>query len=190
MPYKAEVQTGGTAWDGNALVFATEDEAVAYAKDLMSRWMLVTDYRAVECQDEVNYRWSDEGGAVALPVEPKEGFARDVNPQDEIDLLRERVEELEALVAEQRQDLNTAGLLGMLHIAFMQLVVKGLEYDTWDEETVAKVRKATAKIDEYLALVIAGDIIDVQVEGDVCSVIREATPEEAAAILGKEGDER
>ena len=45
MAWKAEVQTQGNGedWDGNALVFATEDEAVGYAEDLMSRWTAVKE---------------------------------------------------------------------------------------------------------------------------------------------------
>tara|TARA_R110000765_G_scaffold9890_3_gene30600 strand:+ start:293 stop:532 length:240 start_codon:yes stop_codon:yes gene_type:complete len=75
MAWKAEVQTQGNGedWDGNALVFATEDEAVGYAEDLMSRWTAVKEYRVVECQDEATYRYS-EIGAHRLPVaHPKHG---------------------------------------------------------------------------------------------------------------------
>lgn len=44
-------------WCGNALRFATREEAQANVEDLMSRWMMVTDTRVVESTDPVNYRW-------------------------------------------------------------------------------------------------------------------------------------
>lgn len=58
MAWKPEVKVGGE-WARNGLVFATEEEAKANARDLMGRWMLVTDYRAVESDDAVNYCWVD-----------------------------------------------------------------------------------------------------------------------------------
>lgn len=39
---------------GNALRFATKEEAEAYAKDLFSRWTAVKEYRVVESADPVN----------------------------------------------------------------------------------------------------------------------------------------
>lgn len=44
---------------GNAVRFATREEAEGNVRDLMSRWMLVTDTRVVESEDPVNYRWVD-----------------------------------------------------------------------------------------------------------------------------------
>lgn len=46
-------------WAGNALAFATKDEAELSAKDLYSRWMLCKDYRAVESDEPVNYKIVD-----------------------------------------------------------------------------------------------------------------------------------
>jgi hypothetical protein len=46
-------------WAGNALRFATREEAAANVWDLMNRWMLVNDYRVDESEDPVNYRWVD-----------------------------------------------------------------------------------------------------------------------------------
>jgi hypothetical protein len=43
-------------WAGNALRFATHAEALHYAQDLASRWVLVREVRAVESTDPVNYR--------------------------------------------------------------------------------------------------------------------------------------
>ena len=49
MTWKAEVQTGSDPkWVGNGLTFETEAEAEAYVKDLMARWMAVTDTRVRE----------------------------------------------------------------------------------------------------------------------------------------------
>lgn len=43
-------------WAQNNCAFATKEEAEASAFDLMSRWMLVQDYRAVESDQPVNYK--------------------------------------------------------------------------------------------------------------------------------------
>ncbi len=51
-------------WVGNALRFATNDEAVAYAKNLFTRWTAVREYRVVPSPDPVNYRW--EGRLVTV----------------------------------------------------------------------------------------------------------------------------
>ena len=48
MSWKAEVIADGSGkWCGNALRFATRDEAQEYAKDLAWRWTSVTDMRVV-----------------------------------------------------------------------------------------------------------------------------------------------
>jgi hypothetical protein len=39
-------------WCGNALRFKTKPEAETYAKDLASRWTLVTEWRVVESDEE------------------------------------------------------------------------------------------------------------------------------------------
>lgn len=49
-------------WCGNALRFATSQEAEDYSRDLMYRWLAVRDRRVVESEDEVNYRWTREKG--------------------------------------------------------------------------------------------------------------------------------
>jgi hypothetical protein len=72
--YKAEVIADRSGeWTGNALRFATHDEAKAYVEDLMWRWTAVRDVRVVQCEDPVNYAWRD-GKVVqwlALTPEPK-----------------------------------------------------------------------------------------------------------------------
>ena len=56
MAWKGEViADAGGKWCGNALVFATEAEAKQYIGDLAMRWMAVRDWRAVECDEPVNY---------------------------------------------------------------------------------------------------------------------------------------
>lgn len=60
MSFAPEVQTDSSGkWYGNALRFATREEAEQNAHDLMMRWFLVRDTRAVESTDPVNYRWVD-----------------------------------------------------------------------------------------------------------------------------------
>lgn len=61
-----EVQTSTVGkFDGNAVRIATKPEAEAYAKDLMSRWMAVTDWRVAESTDPVNYSFA-HGRLVAV----------------------------------------------------------------------------------------------------------------------------
>lgn len=50
---------------GNALRFATREEAEANVKDLMRRWFAVRETRVVESDDPVNYKWVD-GKLVAV----------------------------------------------------------------------------------------------------------------------------
>ena len=56
--WKPEVEVDGK-FSQNALVFATEEEALQSARDLTARWMLVTNYRAVPTEDAVNYKIVD-----------------------------------------------------------------------------------------------------------------------------------
>ena len=58
MSWKPEVVADFTGkWVGNALRFATKEEAEANVANLAWRWTLVRDTRVVECDDPVNYRW-------------------------------------------------------------------------------------------------------------------------------------
>jgi hypothetical protein len=52
-------------WCGNALRFATREEAEGNVLDLAMRWTLVRDTRVVESSDPVNYRWDPAVGLVA-----------------------------------------------------------------------------------------------------------------------------
>lgn len=56
MSFKAEVIADTTGkWVGNDLVFRTREEALAYAKDLFSRWTVVQSTRVVFTDDEPTY---------------------------------------------------------------------------------------------------------------------------------------
>lgn len=72
MNFKAEVVADGTGdYVGNGLVFATEQEADAYAIDLHWRWTAVRAFRIVPTDAPVNYRWNEStNSAVPLVEEP------------------------------------------------------------------------------------------------------------------------
>ena len=54
--YKPEVRCYGEKdFAGNALRFATKEEAELYVHDLMMRWTSVDDTRVIESDDPVNY---------------------------------------------------------------------------------------------------------------------------------------
>ena len=58
MSFKPEVQTDATGkWYGNALRFATREEAEAQVHSLALSWTSVRDTRVTESNDPVNYRW-------------------------------------------------------------------------------------------------------------------------------------
>jgi hypothetical protein len=65
--YAPEVIADSTGkFYGNALRFATREEAEANVKDLWSRWAMVTDTRVVESDDEPNYRWDNAQGLIRI----------------------------------------------------------------------------------------------------------------------------
>lgn len=68
MSFKPEVIADSSGkWCGNAVRFATREEAEAWAIDRAIRWTLVRDTRVVESDDPVNYRWDGrEHCAVAV----------------------------------------------------------------------------------------------------------------------------
>lgn len=58
MSFAPEVIADNTGkWYGNALRFATRQEAEQNAVDLSMRWFAVRDTRAVESTDPVNYSY-------------------------------------------------------------------------------------------------------------------------------------
>ena len=56
MSYKMEVYT--TDWNSNACAYATREEAEAAGVELLSRWFVPSDSRAVESDEKVNYRFN------------------------------------------------------------------------------------------------------------------------------------
>lgn len=48
-------------WCGNGVHFATEQEAKEYVGDLACRWTLVRDYRVVQTDFPVTYKWTGSG---------------------------------------------------------------------------------------------------------------------------------
>ena len=71
MSWKPEISTdGGKTFSQNAQTFATKEEAEIMARDIFSRWMLATDYRAAESDEPVNYRLEElaDGGRMLLPL--------------------------------------------------------------------------------------------------------------------------
>jgi hypothetical protein len=60
MSYAPEVMVEGK-WSSNGLRFATREEAERWGRDLLMRWFVPTDSRAVESLDPVNYRLLDSG---------------------------------------------------------------------------------------------------------------------------------
>jgi hypothetical protein len=60
MSWAPEVTTDSTGkFYGNALRFATKDEAEAQVKDLSFRWFAVRETRVIETDDPVNYKYVD-----------------------------------------------------------------------------------------------------------------------------------
>ena len=60
MSFKPEVIADSSGqWCGNALRFATREEAEANVRDLMMRWFAVRETRVLESNDPVNYRYVD-----------------------------------------------------------------------------------------------------------------------------------
>lgn len=56
--WKMEVKTGGK-WSTNSCTYSTEQEALNAGKELLSRWTVPSDYRAVETNDPVNYEFNN-----------------------------------------------------------------------------------------------------------------------------------
>ena len=58
--FKPQVRTGSDPeFYGNALAFATYEEAYQNACDLSQRWLLVSDYRAIESDEPVTHSYID-----------------------------------------------------------------------------------------------------------------------------------
>jgi hypothetical protein len=58
MSWKPEVIADSSGkWVGNALRFATKEEAEGNAKALAWKWVLVREWRVAESAEPVNYEW-------------------------------------------------------------------------------------------------------------------------------------
>ena len=69
MSFKPEVIADRSGqWSGNALRFATEEEAQQYVRDLEFRWTAVTDTRVIDSADPVTAAWVDGKN---VPVGPQ-----------------------------------------------------------------------------------------------------------------------
>jgi len=67
MSFKPEVIADSSGkWSGNALRFATEEEARIYVDDLMMRWTAVRSTRVVEVEDPVTDRLDRDGSGWRL----------------------------------------------------------------------------------------------------------------------------
>ena len=67
MSFKPEVIADSSGkWSGNALRFATEEEAKIYVDDLMTRWTAVRDTRVAAAKDPVTARLDHEGSGWKL----------------------------------------------------------------------------------------------------------------------------
>lgn len=62
MSWKVEIVIDDSGeWEGDALRFATEQEALAYARDLEFRCSAVREKRIVGSDDPPSHRWSARG---------------------------------------------------------------------------------------------------------------------------------
>lgn len=62
MSWKVEVVMDDSGeWEGDSLRFASEQEALAYARDLEFRCSAVRDKRIVRSEDPPTHRWSARG---------------------------------------------------------------------------------------------------------------------------------
>lgn len=84
MSFKPEVRTGSDPkFYANNLAFATREEAERSAKDLMSRWLLVVEWRVVESDQPVNYRLREDGALEAVDGTIGESPAVQMTPVQE-----------------------------------------------------------------------------------------------------------
>jgi hypothetical protein len=70
MSWKPELYAEGE-WCGNNMAFQTKEEAERWAVGLLARWILVSDARAIESNQPVNYCLTDKGVLVRLETQEK-----------------------------------------------------------------------------------------------------------------------
>jgi hypothetical protein len=62
MSWKVEVIMDDSGeWEGDPRRFATEQEALAYARDLEFRCSAIREKRIVRSEEPVNHRWTSRG---------------------------------------------------------------------------------------------------------------------------------
>lgn len=83
MSWKPEVLVEGS-WSGNGLVFQTRGEAEAYGRDLLMRWYVPVDSRAVESSEPANYRRDPDTGAISKLEGWRLGLARAQNRHSDV----------------------------------------------------------------------------------------------------------
>jgi hypothetical protein len=72
MSWKVEVVVDDSGeWEGDPLRFRTEQEALAYARDLEFRWSAVRDKRVVKSDDPVDHGWTKRGVQTATTASSK-----------------------------------------------------------------------------------------------------------------------
>jgi hypothetical protein len=131
MSFKVEVIADNSGrWCGNERVFATPEEAAAYARDLASRWVLVREWRVVPTT-ELTHDGSDEPSrmqaATAKKSPPSPGELSDrgfVYPNAAVVLHR-------ILAALYRDGPDTDWNADMSQIIGGILDDAGLTYDQW-----------------------------------------------------------
>jgi hypothetical protein len=71
MSWKPQVYIASESkWHGNGLAFETEQEAKDNARDLLMRWFVPTDSRAIESDETPNYRYI---AGKLVPIETESG---------------------------------------------------------------------------------------------------------------------
>jgi hypothetical protein len=87
MSWKPEViADSGGKWAGNALRFATREEAEWQVYDLSMRWLAVRDIRVVESEDPVTHRWVDGRSIPIKELEEGRKMADRIDGYDRDDL--------------------------------------------------------------------------------------------------------
>jgi hypothetical protein len=72
MSWKVEVVVDDSGeWEADPLRFRTEQEALAYARDLEFRWSAVRDKRVVKSDDPVDHDWAKRGVQAATAASSK-----------------------------------------------------------------------------------------------------------------------
>jgi hypothetical protein len=78
MSWKVEVVMDDSGeWECDSLRFASQQEAVAYARDLEFRCSALRDKRVMESRDPVNHRWTTQGARSTRDTSIRDTSIRD-----------------------------------------------------------------------------------------------------------------